>query len=654
MLKKVIITNYLGESMEYAIEGVQAENPSGLLITSIDGLGPVKANINMTDISSSDGHVFNSARQSGRNIVIRGKFTNKSLIEDSRLLSYRYFPVKEKVHFEIETDAGIYSTDGYVESNEPSIFSKESECQISILCETPYFQGGVINEDLNYPDETVIGYIGDYNSGMKITVDVPLTTPADKSRVVDFEITKDYDSSMVIDTDNFVRNIPDTAPKNVDMKSCMFAFTEDKTRYLGSTIKETNDSIQDMHALIPIDIDGELHYFGVSKKTDTAPRTIRHYKITNDTFEVVRLDDVGYDADDADILLEKPAPGETEWEVKTPYKWGWLLELNNVIYLHVYQEAVIRNTFPVSIQGGNKNYMFTYNKTLNKFTRINSAVTGNSNWYNMKAVKFGNKIHLFSRHWWEVEPSMHNYIYSYAYRVFDGNTWTKVEDTNDPSPGIPFKTFIPSGVTVYNNAIHLFKATSVSTSGTDECDHLIYDGFEWTTLLDECPSDINGIGASEEFDGKVYLMCNIGTHGMVYAYDGSAYEYVRDTPGLSEGIATQYEGPAMGVANGAMFIIGNDYSYKDFEGNYAPVYYTEAQNNNCLIENDKLLINTNKGNKSIRLIRDGVVYNVLNSLGRDSKWLEFHIGNNKFVYSASESADALVVTLDANELYKGV
>ena len=146
MLKKVTITNYLGEKVEYKIEGVDVNANNGLLITKIDGLGPVKANINMTKYATADNDTYNSARLGGRNIVINARFTNCPTIEEARLSSYKFFPIKKKVTFKIETDNRIAETTGYVESNEPNIFSKESDMQISIVCESAFFLSP--NEDV--------------------------------------------------------------------------------------------------------------------------------------------------------------------------------------------------------------------------------------------------------------------------------------------------------------------------------------------------------------------------------------------------------------------------------------------------------------------------------------------------------------------------
>ena len=141
MFKKVTITNYRGESVEYLIEGVNVADNNGLLITDIDGLGPVKANINMTKLATADGGIYNSARLGTRNIVIKARFTNATSIEDARLSSYQFFPIKKKVTFKVETDNRIAITEGYVESNTPNPFSEESDVQISIVCESAFFYG---------------------------------------------------------------------------------------------------------------------------------------------------------------------------------------------------------------------------------------------------------------------------------------------------------------------------------------------------------------------------------------------------------------------------------------------------------------------------------------------------------------------------------
>lgn len=134
MIHSVTVTNYLGESLK-----MELRNPasSGFLIRSIDGLGPPKGNINITDLSLIDGGVFNSARADKRNVVIDLVFWGHD-IESIRQKSYRFFPLKKPLGLIIETDNRKSLITGYVESNEPEIFSKEESTQISIVCPNPF------------------------------------------------------------------------------------------------------------------------------------------------------------------------------------------------------------------------------------------------------------------------------------------------------------------------------------------------------------------------------------------------------------------------------------------------------------------------------------------------------------------------------------
>lgn len=140
MIKNVKVTNYLGESITINMRGLAQEH--GLLIKKIDGLGPVKGNINTSELASFDGTVYNSSRLDERNIVITLVFDNSCgmSIESIRQLTYKYFPIKKFLTFGIETDNRIAEATGYVESNEPDIFNnKFEETKISILCPDPNF-----------------------------------------------------------------------------------------------------------------------------------------------------------------------------------------------------------------------------------------------------------------------------------------------------------------------------------------------------------------------------------------------------------------------------------------------------------------------------------------------------------------------------------
>ena len=139
MIYSFAITNYLGDRVKLELGKPEV---SGFLIKSVTGLGPVKANVNTTEVVTNDGSMFNSARLSQRNIVFQLAFVDTvygETIEDIRQKSYKYFPAKKSVEIVIETDNRYVKIKGYVESNEPDIFSSQEGTQISIICPDPYF-----------------------------------------------------------------------------------------------------------------------------------------------------------------------------------------------------------------------------------------------------------------------------------------------------------------------------------------------------------------------------------------------------------------------------------------------------------------------------------------------------------------------------------
>lgn len=161
MIEWVEITNYIGEKLRITL--TEAEPAHGLIIKSIDGLGPPQGVINTTPIVTMDGDMFNSSRLEKRNIVMDLLFTFADLIEDSRLRTYKFFAIKRELRFEIKTDRRQAYIYGYVESNEPNIFSEQEEAQISIICPYPYFTacgpGGSVQESKFFGSEPMFEFI---------------------------------------------------------------------------------------------------------------------------------------------------------------------------------------------------------------------------------------------------------------------------------------------------------------------------------------------------------------------------------------------------------------------------------------------------------------------------------------------------------------
>lgn len=144
MIKSITVTNHLGDTLTMELTRPEL---SGLIVKSVTGLGPPKATINTTEIATLDGASYNGARANSRNIVLSLVMFGNSA-ENSRHLTYKYFPVKKRVRLDITTDVRTCYTYGYVESNEPDIFSAQESAQISILCPDPFFYSGNGSESI--------------------------------------------------------------------------------------------------------------------------------------------------------------------------------------------------------------------------------------------------------------------------------------------------------------------------------------------------------------------------------------------------------------------------------------------------------------------------------------------------------------------------
>ena len=195
MIKSITVTNYLGDSLK--LELAKPEK-SGFIVETMSGLGAGKATINTTEVATNDGSLYNSARVSSRNITLGLRFLFDPTIEDVRQRSYKYFPLKKKVTLQIETDNRLSEIEGYVESNEPDIFSKEEGADISIICPFPFFYSAsgdqttifsgvepefefpfsneslennlLIMGEIQNKTENVVIYEGDVETGVTITI----------------------------------------------------------------------------------------------------------------------------------------------------------------------------------------------------------------------------------------------------------------------------------------------------------------------------------------------------------------------------------------------------------------------------------------------------------------------------------------------------
>lgn len=75
---------------------------------------------------------------------------------------------------------------------------------------------------------------------------------------------------------------------------------------------------------------------------------------------------------------------------------------------------------------------------------------------------------------------------------------------------------------------------------------------------------------------------------------------------------------------------------------------------NHLIAGDKIIIDTNIANKSVKLLRGGITYNILNCIDRRADWFRITSGENVFVVDADSGMANLMLYLETKVLYEGV
>lgn len=90
-----------------------------------------------------------------------------------------------------------------------------------------------------------------------------------------------------------------------------------------------------------------------------------------------------------------------------------------------------------------------------------------------------------------------------------------------------------------------------------------------------------------------------------------------------------------------------------------PTIYDLTTNESFTIEyemraGDKIILNTNRGEKSLKLISNGVESNIINSMVKGSKWFNLITGDNIFSYSCLHGIENLSVLVTLQPIYEGV
>lgn len=69
---------------------------------------------------------------------------------------------------------------------------------------------------------------------------------------------------------------------------------------------------------------------------------------------------------------------------------------------------------------------------------------------------------------------------------------------------------------------------------------------------------------------------------------------------------------------------------------------------------DEIEVSTVRGNKYIRLIREGVITSIMNTVERNSVWFQLRPGDNTFSYTAESGATNLQFSIEHETIYGGI
>lgn len=184
MLRRLEVFSSNPSAPELPLGGFVA-NDDPVQLRTIDGLGPVKAELASTAFASGRGELFQGSSIGKRNIVLNlGLNPNwvDQTMTNLRHQLYAYFLPEAwtKLRFFSE-DLPTVDIEGVVESFEPNIFSQDPEIQISILCYRPdfididaTFYEGVVDDGTS---ELEFEYVGTVPTGFELRVDGSVAKP---------------------------------------------------------------------------------------------------------------------------------------------------------------------------------------------------------------------------------------------------------------------------------------------------------------------------------------------------------------------------------------------------------------------------------------------------------------------------------------------
>lgn len=169
-----VITTLPGIPMP-ALPVIPGASTDPIQVKGIDGLGPVKANINTAPYGVVPGEAITGMSTGKRNIILNLGLNPDwkiQTIAELRKLLYSYFMPESHVGLRFtSTHLPTCIIYGVVESMEPNIFSRDPEIQVSIICGRPEFAAEeAILVTGRVGDPLEIDYIGSIQTGLNVVV----------------------------------------------------------------------------------------------------------------------------------------------------------------------------------------------------------------------------------------------------------------------------------------------------------------------------------------------------------------------------------------------------------------------------------------------------------------------------------------------------
>lgn len=177
MLTKIEIRAF-GTAPALTLDVVVPNASTRYLVHNVEGLGPVKSSISTAPLGKLNGTDYTGSSVAERNIVIDFEYKPNYAMAQSvyhlRQELYSFAGPEKHVELTLHIDGvGLRTIEGYVESVESPMFSKEVTGQISIICPIPWFAGQTVARSEAPETNITINYPGDIPTGPVIVYNTP-------------------------------------------------------------------------------------------------------------------------------------------------------------------------------------------------------------------------------------------------------------------------------------------------------------------------------------------------------------------------------------------------------------------------------------------------------------------------------------------------